>query len=96
MRLAISRCVAVESPRGWKIAKERAAFKVDVIVALAMACHAAVQGQNDSTYTLDPFQPDFVDLDADSAGQPPTAAQQASRVAGDYVVAFCAAHGLFI
>jgi hypothetical protein len=98
MRLAISRCVAVESPRGWKIAKERAAFKIDVIVALAMSCLAAVQGQSNSTYTLAPFDPAFVDLDADpaAAGPPPTAAEHASQNAASYIRAFCAANGLLM
>jgi phage terminase large subunit-like protein len=45
MRLAISRTIAVETPRGWRISKEKQAHKIDVVVAMAMACHAAVQGQ---------------------------------------------------
>jgi hypothetical protein len=43
MRLAVSRAVAVETSRGWRIAKEKASHKIDVIVALAMAALAAVQ-----------------------------------------------------
>jgi phage terminase large subunit-like protein len=35
--------VAVESPRGWRLAKERASRKIDAIVALAMACVAAME-----------------------------------------------------
>jgi hypothetical protein len=42
MRLAASRAVAIESPRGWRIAKEKQSHKIDVIVALGMAAHAAV------------------------------------------------------
>lgn len=34
--------VAVENPRGWRIAKEKARKKIDSIVALAMACVAAL------------------------------------------------------
>jgi len=34
--------VAVENPRGWRIAKEKAAKKIDSIVALAMACCSAM------------------------------------------------------
>jgi hypothetical protein len=34
--------VAVESPRGWRIAKDKASKKIDSIVALAMACVAAL------------------------------------------------------
>ena len=66
MRLALSRCVAVEGPRGWRISKEKASHKIDVIVALGMAAYAAVQDQNTKSYSysLDAFQPNFVDLDA--------------------------------
>lgn len=34
--------VAIEGPRGFRIAKEKAAHKIDAIVALAMACVAAL------------------------------------------------------
>jgi phage terminase large subunit-like protein len=34
--------VAVESTRGWRIAKEKTGKKIDAIVALAMACSAAL------------------------------------------------------
>lgn len=42
MRLAVSRAVAVESTRGWRITKEKASHKIDVVVALAMAAHATI------------------------------------------------------
>jgi phage terminase large subunit-like protein len=45
MRLAINRAIAIETLRGWRIAKTSAAHKIDLVIALAMACHAAVQGQ---------------------------------------------------
>jgi phage terminase large subunit-like protein len=45
MRLAVSRSVAIESTRGWKISKEKASHKIDVIVALAMAALGAVKGE---------------------------------------------------
>jgi phage terminase large subunit-like protein len=51
MRLAISRTVADETPRGWRISKEKQSHKIDVVVALAMACHAAVQGQAEPYFT---------------------------------------------
>ena len=44
IRLAVQRSVAVEAQRGWRIAKEKASHKIDVVVALAMAALAAVQG----------------------------------------------------
>jgi hypothetical protein len=44
IRLAVSRAVAIETPRGWRIAKDKASHKIDIVVALAMACHAAIEG----------------------------------------------------
>src|SRR5262245_57940760 len=52
VRLAISRAIAVETPRGWRIAKEKAAHKIDVVIALAMAAHAAVHGSRVPEETL--------------------------------------------
>jgi phage terminase large subunit-like protein len=46
IRLAVSRAIAIETPRGWRIAKEKTSHKIDVVVALAMASLFAVeQGQ---------------------------------------------------
>jgi phage terminase large subunit-like protein len=42
MRLAVSRAVAVESPRGWKLSKAVQSHRVDVVVALGMAALGAV------------------------------------------------------
>jgi phage terminase large subunit-like protein len=42
MRMAVQRSIAIESPRGWRIAKEKASHKIDVIVALAQAALGAV------------------------------------------------------
>jgi phage terminase large subunit-like protein len=53
MRLAISRTVAIETARGWRITKELQSHKIDVVVALAMAAYAAVQGQSESGYITD-------------------------------------------
>ncbi len=44
-RQAIGSAVAKETPRGWRIAKEKASQKIDVVVALAMAALAAVEAQ---------------------------------------------------
>ena len=46
MRLAASRAVALETSRGWRISKEKQAHKIDSIIALAMAAHAAVGSQH--------------------------------------------------
>jgi phage terminase large subunit-like protein len=43
IRLAVQRSVAVESTRGWRIAKDKTSHKIDVVVALGMACVAAVK-----------------------------------------------------
>ena len=42
MRQQALSTVAIENPRGWRIAKEKASKKIDGIVALAMACCAAM------------------------------------------------------
>ena len=42
LRTQVARTVAVESPRGWRISKEKASHKIDAIVALAMATMAAM------------------------------------------------------
>jgi phage terminase large subunit-like protein len=43
IRLAVSRTIAIETGRGWRIAKEKASHKIDVVVALALAALAAVE-----------------------------------------------------
>jgi hypothetical protein len=42
-RLSVSQAIAVETARGWRIAKEKAKHKIDFVVALGMACHAAIK-----------------------------------------------------
>jgi phage terminase large subunit-like protein len=48
LRLAVQRSVAIESARGWRITKEKTSHKIDVVVALAMACLGAVEGRGRS------------------------------------------------
>jgi hypothetical protein len=43
IRLAISRAVAIESSRGWRIGKALQSHKIDVVVALGMAALAATR-----------------------------------------------------
>jgi len=50
VRLAVSRAVAIETARGWRIAKDKQSHKIDVVVALAMAALASVRAQSESTY----------------------------------------------
>lgn len=45
IRLAISHAVAIEGARGWRITKEKASHKIDVVVALAQAAVGAVGSQ---------------------------------------------------
>ena len=45
LRLAVHRAVAIETSRGWRIAKEMQAHKIDVVVALAQAALGAVKQQ---------------------------------------------------
>lgn len=43
IRLAVQRSIAVETTRGWRIAKEKQSHKIDIVVALGMAAHACVR-----------------------------------------------------
>jgi hypothetical protein len=44
LRLAVSRTISLETPRGIRLAKEKSSHKIDVVIALAMASlHAAEQ-----------------------------------------------------
>ena len=52
IRLAISRAIAIETSRGWRIAKDRQSHKIDVVVALAMAALACVRAQSESSYDI--------------------------------------------
>ena len=48
IRLACQRSVAIETARGWRIAKDKTSHKIDVVVALGMAALGAVRwGQRD-------------------------------------------------
>lgn len=51
IRLAISRAIAIETPRGWKISKEKGSHKIDVVVALAMAALGAVENQSSNWFS---------------------------------------------
>lgn len=46
--------VSIETPRGWRIAKEKASQKIDAIVALAMACVAALDHGNVAAAGISP------------------------------------------
>jgi len=50
MRLAVSRCVAQESSRGWKISKDKQSHHIDVVIALMMSAQAAIAGQGESNF----------------------------------------------
>jgi phage terminase large subunit-like protein len=47
IRLAVSRTISKETPRGYMLTKEKASHKIDVVIALAMAAQACVsEGQH--------------------------------------------------
>ena len=50
LRLAISRAVAIETSRGWRIGKEKQSHKIDIVVALALAALGAMRSQSESSY----------------------------------------------
>ena len=45
IRTCVAQAVAVESSRGWRIAKEKASHKIDFVIALAMAASVCVAAQ---------------------------------------------------
>jgi phage terminase large subunit-like protein len=57
LRRAIGMTVAKEVPGrgGWKIAKEKSSAKIDIVVALAMAALAAVEGQTQAGPVVAPI-----------------------------------------
>lgn len=58
IRTAVSRAVAMESSRGWKITKDKQFHRIDIVIAIAMAALACVKGQGKPgyDYTLSGFQ----------------------------------------
>ena len=60
IRLAFNRAIAIETTRGWRIAKEKASHKIDVVVALAMAAHGAVHNGT-SNFNLEVYLKAFGD-----------------------------------
>jgi phage terminase large subunit-like protein len=93
IRLAVSRTVALESARGWRITKEKASHKIDVVVALAMACFAAVRAQGESS-----FDQSWRWVNEDDSSQTDPKAQ-AKQEADEYyktkLVAYLDAHNAF-
>ena len=52
MRLAVSRCVAQESSRGWKISKDKQAHQIDVVIALDDERPSRSAGQGESNFDV--------------------------------------------
>jgi hypothetical protein len=58
LRLAVSRTIALETPRGLRLAKEKTSHKIDVVIALAMAAlHAVEQGSFEQVLVWPEFWP---------------------------------------
>ena len=85
LRLAISRSVAVETQRGWRLDKSKASDKIDIVIALAMAVHACTQGQGESQYDVSGGQyPDRDDPNAAAIDADPLKAANAAWQAARY------------
>jgi phage terminase large subunit-like protein len=67
MRLAVSRAIVTESSRGWKLDKAKQAHHIDVVVALSMACLAAVKNAATPVYDLFSAFPDDEDPNTEAA-----------------------------
>jgi hypothetical protein len=97
MRLSISRAIAIETPRGWRIGKDKGSHKIDVVVALAQACYAAVRAQRAPFFDTSYRWVDGTPI----GGQPEEAArkQQEREDADEFhharLVSYLAANGAF-
>ena len=71
IRLAITRCIAIETSRGWRISKEKQSHRVDVVIALAMSALASVRslGELDYDASYSGFQPGAVDREPLTTGR---------------------------
>lgn len=47
LRTQAGHAIALQTSRGWRIAKEKTSHKIDAIVALAMACISAIENGGD-------------------------------------------------
>jgi phage terminase large subunit-like protein len=50
IRTAVSRAIAIEGARGWKIAKDKQSHRIDIVIALGMAALACVKDQANPGY----------------------------------------------
>jgi phage terminase large subunit-like protein len=82
--LAVSRRVALETSRGWRIAKEKQSHKIDVIVALAQAAFGAVEQGQQSVGVDHAFmyraQAHFHNLEMAQPGSSPRADRSRNRM----------------
>jgi hypothetical protein len=70
IRVAVSRAVALETSRGWRIAKEKVSHKIDVVVALAMSALGSVrQGQIGEPAIIQYYRERVAQMDAAEARQ---------------------------
>ena len=81
IRRAAAQAIAIETPRGFRIAKDKSAHKIDVIVALAQAALAAVR---DEQRGWDPTNLSWVEGPTDAA--PPERTYAAQRLSA-YIMA---------
>ena len=54
LKVAATRAVAVETARGWRIAKEKSADKIDPLIALAHACIGSINSLSDRSVESEP------------------------------------------
>lgn len=56
IRRCASHAVAIQTSRGWRIAKEKTSYKIDVIVALAMAALGAIENGTNYGWSRGPIK----------------------------------------
>lgn len=77
IRTAVSRAIAVESGRGWRISKEKQSHRVDVVVSIGLAALAAVRGESNPSDS-------YINALADSEPEPPLVLPPRPRIDPQY------------
>jgi hypothetical protein len=66
MRKHAQKCVAMETPRGWRIVKKQGSHKIDLIIALAIACAGAIDMKTGHREWIRTDVPDLPDGEEDN------------------------------
>jgi phage terminase large subunit-like protein len=66
MKKHVQKAIAMETPRGWRIVKKQASHKIDLIIALAIACAGAIDMKTGHREWIRTDAPDLPDEEEDN------------------------------